>query len=178
MLLDVAIRQELRRARLDGQGRHRNHELVDLELLMQFVDEMGIDVGLARPGLHLDIQRKIARARLNPAKRIIYLVLILNPANVFRQRRAPEYHLGIGVELVRRQECHARKDAAHSVHRLLLMRQCLLKYNFHLPLALSNACREGRACSCRSRQSSGDCSSAPPTASTRSCSRTQLHCPD
>ena len=178
MLLDVAIRQKLRRARLYGQGRHRNHELVDLELLMQFVDEMGIDVGLARPGLHLDIQRKIARARLNPAKRIIYLVLILNPSKILRHSRAPEYHLGIGVELVRRQECHARKDAAHSVHRLLLMRQCLLKYNFHLPLALSNACREGRACSCRSRQSSGDCSSAPPTASTRSCSRTQPHCPD
>ena len=178
MLLDVAIRQELRRARLDGQGRHRNHELVDLELLMQFVHETGIDVGLARPGLHLDIQRKIARTRVDPAKGIIYLVLFLNPANILIERRASEKHPGIGVELLRRQEGHVRKDAAHRVHRLLLMRQCILEYNFHLPLALSNACREGRACSCRSRQSSGDCSSAPPTASTRSCSRTQPHCPD
>ena len=178
MLLDVAIRQKLRRARLDRQGRHRNHEFVDLELLVQLIDEMGIDVSLTRPGLHLNIQRKIARARLHSAKGIIDLVLILNPTKIFRQRRASEHHLGIGVELLRRQEGYARKNAAHRIHRLLLMRQCLLKYNFHLPLALSNACREGRACSCRSRQSSGDCSSAPPTASTRSCSRTQPHCPD
>ena len=178
MLLDVTVRQELRRARLDRQGRHRNHELVDLELLMQLVDKMSIDVGLPRPRLHFNIQRKIARARLDSAKRIINLVLVLNPTKILRYRRASEYQLWIGVELRRRQKCHARKDAAHRVHRLLLMRQCLLKYNFHLPLALSNACREGRACSCRSRQSSGDCSSAPPTASTRSCNRTQPHCPD
>ena len=178
VLLDIAIRQELRRSRLDRQGRHRDHELVDLELLMEFVDEMSIDVGLTRPRLHLDIQRKIARARLDSAKRIIYLVFVLNATKIFSDCRASEYQLWIGVELRRRQKCHARKDAAHRVHRLLLMRQCLLKYNFHLPLALSNACREGRACSCRSRQSSGDCSSAPPTASTRSCSRTRPHCPD
>ena len=56
MALYVGVAYKLHGSRLDGQRVYHDHELVKSVLLVQLIDSVGIDVGLACASLHLDVQ--------------------------------------------------------------------------------------------------------------------------
>ena len=68
----------------DGDARHDDDIFRPAKPFVQFEDGLDIDVGLAGPRLHLDVQRAAAQ-RLRKRVRLLQLVLVLNVMDVVQQ---------------------------------------------------------------------------------------------
>ena len=83
MLSRIVALDEVSRSLLDCEARHDDHKLEQSELTVQFEHRTRIDIGLARPGLHLDVDEVLIVASALDQR----ISVSRNVWTGFRQRR-------------------------------------------------------------------------------------------
>ena len=121
----IIILHELRCAGFDGKGRNGDDKLIETVAFMQFVNGLGVHIGLAGSRFHLDIEIKAGTDRC--------IVPVLG-GNRGLQRMQIDSQLSVGqtylrilIVLYRRSNSHAIERVTHSVNGYLLVQQVFLE---------------------------------------------------